>query len=196
LTPPLFRIKSPTGATLYNYKVNRYPNKQNPGTLWYHDHAMRLTTFNAQHGLAGFYILRDTNVSKYLGIDRSNEKFVLISSSGDQKFDLNGLQSGVVYRFRFLNANYAGRATTLRYYFSYNGCLKNSAEVVGFTMIGADSSLFDKGIENRTHFVISNGERIDLLIKFSTEKESFSICGDSDINTLSLPSIQARLATL
>jgi hypothetical protein len=64
LTPPLFRIKSATGATLYNYKVNRYPNKQNPGTLWYHDHAMRLTTFNAQHGLAGFYILRDTNVSK------------------------------------------------------------------------------------------------------------------------------------
>lgn len=51
-------------------------------------------------------------------------------------------------------------------------------------MIGADSSLFDKGIENRTHFVISNGERIDLLIKFSTTKKTISICGDSDIDIL------------
>lgn len=27
-------------------KVNRYPNIQNPGNLWYHDHAMRLTLYN------------------------------------------------------------------------------------------------------------------------------------------------------
>lgn len=27
-------------------KVNRYPNIQNPGNLWYHDHSMRLTLYN------------------------------------------------------------------------------------------------------------------------------------------------------
>jgi hypothetical protein len=84
LTPPLFKIFGRDGKALHNYKVNRYPNKQNPGTLWYHDHAMRLTNFNTQKGLAGFYILRDTNVSETLGIHRSNEKFVLITSNGKQ----------------------------------------------------------------------------------------------------------------
>jgi FtsP/CotA-like multicopper oxidase with cupredoxin domain len=47
--------------------MNRYPNKQNPGTLWYHDHAMRLTNFNVKHGLAGLYI-RVADVQKYLGV--------------------------------------------------------------------------------------------------------------------------------
>ena len=40
-------------------KFNRYPNIQNPGNLWYHDHAMRLTQYNVQYGLTGIYILRD-----------------------------------------------------------------------------------------------------------------------------------------
>ncbi len=81
---------------------------------------MRLTNFNVQHGLAGFYILRDPDVQKYLGIDRSNEKFVLINNNS-QKYELSGLVANKVYRFRFLNANYGFRAT-LRYSFSYNGC--------------------------------------------------------------------------
>ncbi len=45
-------------------KISRYPNKQNPGNLWYHDHAMRLTQYNVQNGLAGLYILRDDDVEK------------------------------------------------------------------------------------------------------------------------------------
>lgn len=40
-------------------KVNRYPNIQNPGNLWYHDHAMRLTLYNVKYGLSGLYMLRD-----------------------------------------------------------------------------------------------------------------------------------------
>jgi hypothetical protein len=62
LNPPIIKIRNQKGEPQFNFKVNRYPNKQNPGTLWYHDHAMRLTNFNVQYGLAGFYILRDTNV--------------------------------------------------------------------------------------------------------------------------------------
>jgi spore coat protein A len=42
--------------------MNRYPNLQNPGMLWYHDHAMRLTAFNAGGGLSGFYFLRNQAV--------------------------------------------------------------------------------------------------------------------------------------
>lgn len=82
---------------------------------------MRLTNFNVKAGLAGFYILRDTNVSEYLGIHRSNEKFVLVTSNGKQQYDLSGLVGGTVYRFRFLNANYEARST-FRYSFRYDGC--------------------------------------------------------------------------
>lgn len=38
-----------------------YENKQEAGTLWYHDHALGITRTNVYMGLAGFYILRDDN---------------------------------------------------------------------------------------------------------------------------------------
>lgn len=43
-------------------KSNRYPNGQNPGNLWYHDHAMRLTNYNAGNGLSGMYIIRNQSI--------------------------------------------------------------------------------------------------------------------------------------
>jgi hypothetical protein len=39
-------------------KINRYPNKQNPGNLFYHDHAAKLTHHNVKYGLIGLYLLR------------------------------------------------------------------------------------------------------------------------------------------
>lgn len=45
-------------------KINRYPNIQNPGILFYHDHAMNMTKYNVQNGLSGIYILRNPKVEK------------------------------------------------------------------------------------------------------------------------------------
>ena len=42
-----------------NEAVFRYPNKQPPTTLWYHDHALGITRINVMSGLAGFYLLRN-----------------------------------------------------------------------------------------------------------------------------------------
>lgn len=36
-----------------------YPNMQEAGTLWFHDHALGVTRLNVYAGLAGFYLLRD-----------------------------------------------------------------------------------------------------------------------------------------
>jgi spore coat protein A len=36
-----------------------YPNSQEPGTLWFHDHALGVTRNNVFAGLAGFYFVRD-----------------------------------------------------------------------------------------------------------------------------------------
>lgn len=43
------------GAVLFDY-----PNDQRASTLWYHDHALGMTRLNVYAGMAGFYLLRDT----------------------------------------------------------------------------------------------------------------------------------------
>ena len=62
-------------------KINRYPNAQSPGNLWYHDHAMRLTNYNAISGLVGYYYLRNLDVEKEIDVPRENEIFMLISTA-------------------------------------------------------------------------------------------------------------------
>ncbi len=46
-----------------------------------------------------------------------------------------------------------------------------------FTIIGADSSLFNTGIYNQTYFIITQAERMEILIKFQ-RAPYFSICAD------------------
>lgn len=50
-----------TADTDANSAVYIYPNSQQPATLWYHDHALGITRINVLSGLAGFYIIRDSN---------------------------------------------------------------------------------------------------------------------------------------
>ncbi|HZR66917.1 MAG TPA: multicopper oxidase [Terriglobales bacterium] len=52
---------SPDGKTGNGYNPNPffYPNEQEAGTLWYHDHTLGITRLNIYAGLAGFYIIRD-----------------------------------------------------------------------------------------------------------------------------------------
>ncbi len=42
------------GKAIYDY-----PNSQEPGTLWFHDHSLGTTRLNVYAGLAGFYILKN-----------------------------------------------------------------------------------------------------------------------------------------
>jgi spore coat protein A, manganese oxidase len=39
--------------------IYEYPNLQEPGTLWFHDHALGITRLDVYAGLAGFYFLKD-----------------------------------------------------------------------------------------------------------------------------------------
>lgn len=43
-TPPIYEFDDEVLNRVA--KTNRYPNIQNPGNLWYHDHAMRATRYN------------------------------------------------------------------------------------------------------------------------------------------------------
>lgn len=42
-----------------NLQRSEYPNEQRATTLWYHDHAMGITSLNVMAGLMGMYLIRD-----------------------------------------------------------------------------------------------------------------------------------------
>jgi spore coat protein A len=49
-----------------NYYHSEYKNTQNPGTLWYHDHAMHATRHNVAVGLAGLWLIRNQSIEYVL----------------------------------------------------------------------------------------------------------------------------------
>lgn len=69
----------------------RYPNKQEPTTLWYHDHALGITRLNVLMGLSGFYIIRDPknplDVPGKVLPDKSHEIPIVIQ---DRTFNMDG----------------------------------------------------------------------------------------------------------
>jgi spore coat protein A len=48
------------GGGTGNIFAANYPNNQRAATLWYHDHAIGITRLNVYAGMAGFYIVRDS----------------------------------------------------------------------------------------------------------------------------------------
>lgn len=69
-----------------------YDNDQEPGTLWYHDHALGITRLNVYAGLAGFYIIRDDDdtglPNNPLGLPAFPYEVALAIQ--DRRFDVNG----------------------------------------------------------------------------------------------------------
>jgi FtsP/CotA-like multicopper oxidase with cupredoxin domain len=61
-TPDARRPANGLGGPAGNFATYNYPNNQQAGTVWYHDHAMGVTRLNAYAGLAGFYLIRDPAV--------------------------------------------------------------------------------------------------------------------------------------
>lgn len=69
------------------HEVYYYPNCQRPTTLWYHDHAVGITRLNVYAGLAGLYLLRDTDEEK---LNLPNGKFEIPLVIQDRSFYPNG----------------------------------------------------------------------------------------------------------
>lgn len=75
-------------------KIIKAANKQSPGSLFYHDHAMKSTKFNVAHGLAGMYILYNKTAEQYLP-KGTEEKYILFSHANDG--DLRNLTQSTTY---------------------------------------------------------------------------------------------------
>lgn len=64
-----FTERGPSWST----STYKYLNNQQPGTMWYHDHAMGLTRVNLLAGLVGAYVVRDHKVEGPLKLPHGSE---------------------------------------------------------------------------------------------------------------------------
>ncbi|QKK09932.1 MAG: multicopper oxidase domain-containing protein [Planctomycetota bacterium] len=155
-----------------------YPNHQDAGTLWYHDHSLGITRLNVIMGMAGFYLLRD-DVENALNLprgpyeiglavqdrtfNRTTGQFVYPSTWKDHFFGDTLLVNGMVwpylnvdrgkYRFRALNGS-TSRVYTL--------ALSTGDP---FTVIGTEGGLLEAPV-TVTQLTMLTGERYDIVVDF------------------------------
>jgi spore coat protein A len=159
-----------------------YPNNQQAGYLWYHDHALGITRLNVYMGLAGLYLLRDATEDA-LNLPRGEYEVPLVIQ--DRKFHTDGtlsypatwqdhffgdkiLVNGKVwpyfdvkrgkYRFRLLNGS-TSRVYTL-------SLLPPSGSLT-FTVIGTELGLLQAPARGVGQLTIGPGERYDVVVDFA-----------------------------
>ncbi|MBD2578138.1 multicopper oxidase family protein [Oscillatoria sp. FACHB-1406] len=160
------------------YKDYIYPNER-PATLWYHDHAIDLTSRNAYMGLAGMYIVEDDYELTQLNLPQGEYDVPLIlqdkrfATDGSFIFDDRGqkglfgdiiLVNGVPwphmevanrkYRFRLLNASVSR---------GYQLALSTGDDLI---VIGTDAGLRGTPLKTK-NFEIFPAERYEFIIDFS-----------------------------
>ncbi len=160
-----------------------YPNGQQAGYLWFHDHALGITRYNVYMGLAGLYLMRDS-VEDALNIPNGEYEIPLVLQ--DRKFNPDGslkypsewedvwfgdkvMVNGKVwpylevkqgkYRFRLLNGS-GSRVYTLS--------LNPPSGLLTFTVIGTEGGLLEAPVNGVGQLTIGPGERYDVVVDFSS----------------------------
>ncbi len=152
-----------------------YGNGQNARTMWYHDHAMDLTSPHVYKGLAGMYLLGDDfedrlplpkgpfdvplmiqdrtftadNAFNYPGGVFGN--LILVNGKPQPRFEVQARR----YRLRFLNASNAQ---------SFELALSTGEPM---TLIGTEGGLLEKPIEV-TSLPITMAERYEVVVDFAS----------------------------
>jgi spore coat protein A, manganese oxidase len=165
--------------------IYEYPNLQEAGTLWIHDHALGITRINVYAGLAGFYFLRDPEREPKGYPSGSHEIELAIQDRlFDKKSQLYFPQQQLVLDHPFWSVIFEGDVATVngaafpyldveprRYRFH----LLDGSNHRGYDfffggapiyVIGADANLFDKPAPVND-VPLSPGERTDIIVDFS-----------------------------
>jgi FtsP/CotA-like multicopper oxidase with cupredoxin domain len=176
-----------------DYKTSKYdyPNKQQPTTLWYHDHALGITRLNVYAGLAGFYLLRDKD---HFSLDEKlclpSGKYEIPIVIQDRMFNTDGSLlftnvGNIPDVHPYWNPEFFGDTIMVngkvwpnlnvdrhQYRFRvlngsnarfYNLKMSNG---MSFIQIGTDGGFLSKPVE-LTSLLIAPGERADILVDFS-----------------------------
>jgi len=158
-----------------------YPNEQQAGFLWFHDHALGITRLNVMMGLAGAYLVRDS-VEDAINIPGGEFEVPLVIQ--DRKFNPDGslnypaawqdmwfgdkiIVNGAVwpyldvkqgkYRFRLLNGS-TSRVYTLS--------LNPPSGLLTFTVVGTEGGLLEAPVNGVGQLTIGPGERYDVVVDF------------------------------
>jgi FtsP/CotA-like multicopper oxidase with cupredoxin domain len=168
--------------------IYEYPNSQEAGTLWFHDHALGITRLNVYAGLAGFYFLQDS-VHEPQGYP--NGAYEIEMAVQDRMFDTNGQlyfpQQQASHAHPFWSPIFEGDVATVngaafpylnveprRYRFH----ILNGSDNRGFNfdfgnlpvyLVGADDNYFDAPVpvSSSSGLPVSPGERADIIVDFS-----------------------------
>ena len=159
-----------------------YPNGQEAGFLWFHDHALGITRLNVYMGLAGLYFMRDA-VEDAINLPVGEYEIPLVLQ--DRKFNPDGsldypgtwqdmyfgdkiMVNGKVwpflnvkqgkYRFRLINGS-GSRTYTLT--------LNPPSGLLTFTVIGNEGGLLEAPARGVSALTIGPGERYDVSVDFA-----------------------------
>ncbi len=179
-----------------------YPNKQEPTTLWYHDHALGLTRLNVYAGLAGFYLIEDPDnkISPLLPSGPYDIPIAIQDRSfyddGSLLFPSDGVSPDHSYwRPEFFgdtimvngrvwpNLNVERRQYRFRVLNGSNARFYNLTLSTGqdFTQIGSDGG-FLPSAASLTELLLAPGERADILIDFSMLSPGTKVIFNNDAN--------------
>ena len=172
-----------------NSVVYTYPNSQPPTQLWYHDHALGLTRLNVLSGLAGFYLIRNQTdpIAPLLPIGEYEIPLAIQDRSfytdGSLYYPTEGNTPDVhpYWQSSFLgdaivvngqawpNVNVKQGQYRLRILDGSNSRFYQLAFSNGmeFTQIGSDGGYLRAPVK-LTSKIIAPGERIDILVDFSS----------------------------
>ncbi|MDP4145527.1 MAG: multicopper oxidase [Bacillota bacterium] len=182
-----------------------YPNKQEPTTLWYHDHALGITRLNVYAGLAGFYLLRDSENCSEKKFSLPMDKYEIPIVIQDRSFNTDGslwfnkeginpeihpywvpeffgdtiMVNGKVWpNLDVERRQYRFRLLNGSSARFYNLKMSNGTK---FMQIGTDGGFLPKPVERDT-LLIAPGERADILVDFSNSEPGTSIILLNDAN--------------
>jgi spore coat protein A len=157
-----------------------YPNDQQAGPIWFHDHALGITRLNVTMGLAGLYLIRDA-VEDALNLPDDEVPLAI----QDRRFHPDGsldypamwmehvfgdkvMVNGKVwpyldvkrgkYRFYILNGS-GSRVYTLS--------LNPPTGLLSFTVIGTDQGLLEEPVPGVGLLTLGPGERYDVVVDFA-----------------------------
>ncbi len=169
-----------------------YPNGQEAGTLWFHDHGLGVTRLNPFAGLAAFYFLRDA-AKEPANLPSGNQEIEIAIQ--DRLFDTNGQlifpSAGINPQHPFWLPEYFGDTMVVngkawpfldvqprRYRFRllngsnarfYNLSFLDRAKSVRlpFHVIGNETGYLDAPAPT-TYLLIAPGERYDIVVDFAS----------------------------
>ena len=178
--------------------IYEYPNSQEAGTLWFHDHALGITRINVYAGLAGFYFLQDPSREPK---GYPSGPYEIEMAVQDREFDTNSqlyfpqqLQVGHPFWSPYFEGNVATvngaafpylKVEPRRYRFHLLNGSNHRDYVLSFGnapvyQIGADDNYFDKPVP-LSNVTISPGERADIIVDFSNSAGQKITVGNTGI---------------